>query len=290
MDIVNRTTMQMKVETITPEQAIELLKSNTSNRVMSKSAVRKYAALMKKGEWYLSHQAIAFADTEDGSEVLVDGQHRLAAVVQAGIPITFTVIRRAIQTPYIDTARNRSFIDNLNIFNSTKKYTPTMKAIINLLAQIDKISNMTQRERQLFCDFYFDTFEKVDQIYKRSSTKSGGYPLKAALFLVYNEHSQRDPLLQEKLNNYMYVFNTGNVSNGDDGGIYVKEMRDHYYLQNREFNRFNTSNSASYKRKILTSIFLYSIECYILNNRYIPAIDMESSLKRKVEKQMKVIK
>lgn len=290
MDITSKTTMQMQEEIITPERATELLKRNTCNRVMSKSAVRKYSTLMKKGEWYLSHQAIAFADTEDGSEVLVDGQHRLAAVVQAGIPVTFMVIRHAIQTPYIDTARNRSFIDNLNIFNGTKKYTPTMKAIINLLAQINKISNMTQRERQIFCDYYFETFEKVDQIYKRSTTKSGGYPLKAALFIVYNEHNQRDSILQEKLNNYMYIFNTGNVSNGDDRGIYIKEMRDHYYLQNREFSRIASSNSASYKRKVLTSIFLYSIECYLMNNRYIHSLDMESSMKRKIEKQMKIIK
>lgn len=289
MDMANRA-MQMQEVIITPEMATELLKSNICNRGMSKAAVKKYSELMKKGEWYLSHQAIAFADSDDGNEVLVDGQHRLAAVVQAGVPVKFTIVRHAVQTPYIDTARNRNFIDNLNIFNGTKKYSMTMKGIINLLTQINKINNMTQNERQKFCDYYYQTFLKVDEIYKKSSTKSGGYPLKTAIFLAYNEYYKENNSLQEKLNNYMYIFNTGNVSIDDDSGLYIKEMRDHYYLQNREFNRIAISNSASYKRKALTSIFLYSIECYLMNNRYIHSLDMEISMQRKIEKQMDISK
>ncbi len=287
---ISSKTMQLSELLITPEMAGEMLKLNISNRVMSKSSVNKYSELMKKGEWYLSHQAIAFADTNDGNEVLIDGQHRLAAVIQAGIPVKFTVIKHAVQTPYIDTSRNRNFIDNLNIFNGTKKYSTTMKGIINLLTQINKLNNLTQNERQYICDYYYETFLKVDDIYKKSVSKSGGYPLKTAFFLAYNDNYKVITSIEEKLNNYMYIFNTGNVSYDDEMGIYIKEMRDHYYLQNREFHKISISNSASYKRKTLTSIFLYSIECYLRNTRYIYSIDMESSLQKKVQKQLEIIK
>lgn len=220
---------------------------------------------------------------------MIDGQHRLAAVIHAVIPVKFTVIKHAVQTPYIDTSRNRNFIDNLNIYNGTKKYTSTMKGILNLLSQINKSNNLTQNERQTLCDCYYGTFNKIDDIYKQSTTKSGGYPLKAALFIAYNEYHIVNPLTEEKLNNCIYILNTGNVSFDDEMGVYIKEMRDHYYLQNREFNKASISNSVSYKRKILTSIFLYSIECYIRETRYLHTIDMEDMLLRKIKKQLDII-
>jgi hypothetical protein len=288
MEVANNI-MQLQEILITPVLAEEMLKCNLCNRAISKSSVYKYSELMKKGEWYLSHQAIAFADTSDGREVLVDGQHRLAAVIQAGVPIKFTVIKHAVQTPYIDTPRSRNFIDNLNIFNGTKKYTSTMKGIINLLMQINKKKTLTQNERQCICDYYYETFKKIDEIYKSSTTKSGGYPLKTALFITYNDNYKLSNSIDEKLKNYMYIFNTGNVSFDDEKGIFIKEMRDYYYLQNREFHKTANSNSISYKRKTLTSIFSYSIECYLKSSRYLYTMDMESSLQNKVAKQLDII-
>ncbi|WP_313128497.1 hypothetical protein [Anaerocolumna sp.] len=88
----------------------------------------------------------------------------------------------------------------------------------------------------------------------------------------------------------MYIFNTGNVSADDEYGEYVKEMRDHYYVQNREFSQINTSNSNPFRRKKLTSIFLYSIESYINCSKYISSIDMEDKLNKKIEKQLDATK
>ncbi|WP_313133220.1 hypothetical protein [Anaerocolumna sp.] len=281
--------MELKEIEINPKMAQEMLNYNTCNRPLSKNIVTKYARMMKRDEWYLSHQAIAFAENESGQLVLVDGQHRLEAVIQSGISVKFSVIYNAVQTPYIDTARNRTFIDNLNIYNKTSRYTKTMMGILNLITSINKIKNITQTDRQQFCDYYYEIFLSVDNIYKTSKTKSGGCPLKTALFLAINENRNKTNL-KEKLENYMYIFNTGNVSVDDDYGDYVKEMRDHYYLQNREFNKIYSSNSASLRRKKLTSIFLYSIECYINNRKYIASFDMEDRLLKKIEKQYGKIK
>lgn len=280
--------MEIKEIVITPEIAHDMLNYNTCNRPLSRNTVAKYARMMKQGEWYLSHQAIAFAEDENGKQILVDGQHRLAAVVQSGTTIKTTVIYHAIQTPYIDTVRNRTFIDNLNICNKTSQYTRTMMSILNLLMSINKIRNITQLERQRFCDYYYETFKIVDIIYKTSKTKSGGCPLKTALFLAINQNQNKSNLI-DSLENYMYIFNTGNVSIDDDYGEYVKEMRDHFYVQNREFSQINSSYSASLRRKKLTSIFLYSIESYINSRKYISSIDMEDRLHKKIEKQMEII-
>jgi hypothetical protein len=60
--------MELKEIVLTPEIAQNMLSSNTCNRPLSRNTVAKYARMMKKGEWYLSHQAIAFAEDENGNK------------------------------------------------------------------------------------------------------------------------------------------------------------------------------------------------------------------------------
>lgn len=79
--------MKTIVETITPRKAKELLEKNTNNRPVSKKRVDHYTSLMTNGKWHLTHQGIAISKTD----VIIDGQHRLLAVVRANMPIDFTI-------------------------------------------------------------------------------------------------------------------------------------------------------------------------------------------------------
>ncbi len=82
--------VQVKVETITPEMAVEYLRHNTNNyRKLSLATVSKYVAEIKAGRWQLNGETIVFG--EDG--ILKDGQHRLAAIAKAGKPIECVVVR-----------------------------------------------------------------------------------------------------------------------------------------------------------------------------------------------------
>jgi hypothetical protein len=74
--------------TITPEYARELLKANGANRSLRKQLVRTYANEMLAGRWRITGEAIQFGT--DGR--LLNGQHRLNAVVMADVPVTFLVI------------------------------------------------------------------------------------------------------------------------------------------------------------------------------------------------------
>ena len=76
-----------QVITITPEDAKALLKGNTNNRSINERAVLRYAASMKRGEWLVGNDAICVA--EDGT--LLNGQHRLNAVVLSGMPQQFLI-------------------------------------------------------------------------------------------------------------------------------------------------------------------------------------------------------
>lgn len=78
----------MKLETITPKRASEMLTMNTSNRPLRTKRVTRLAGVITDGKWKVNGDAIRF----NGS-VLVDGQHRLAACVESGLPIKTWVLR-----------------------------------------------------------------------------------------------------------------------------------------------------------------------------------------------------
>jgi hypothetical protein len=82
--------VSVKVEerTISPEDAVLLLARNTHNRSLRPSVVDRYARDMKEGNWTVNGETIQVAD--DGT--IINGQHRLAAVIQSGITIRFFIV------------------------------------------------------------------------------------------------------------------------------------------------------------------------------------------------------
>lgn len=79
----------MRTEKVTPEKATAYLKRNVDNyRKISRATVALYAEEMKAGNWRLNGEPIVF----DKNGKLKNGQHRLAAVITAGIPVEMTII------------------------------------------------------------------------------------------------------------------------------------------------------------------------------------------------------
>lgn len=98
MDLITTTNLQpttstsngprMSVEVITPAIAEEMLKHNSNNRPIKKSQVLFLTNEILANRWITTGQAITFV-----GKTLVDGQHRLQAVIAADKPITSCVIR-----------------------------------------------------------------------------------------------------------------------------------------------------------------------------------------------------
>jgi hypothetical protein len=82
---------------VTPEVATKWLEKNTHNRPIRQHLVDSYALAMKRGEWRLTPEPIAFskpftdANGNHCKETLIEGQHRLWAVVEAGVAAEMTV-------------------------------------------------------------------------------------------------------------------------------------------------------------------------------------------------------
>ena len=73
------------VELVTPELAKLFLESQGRNRNPSLTTVKYYAQTMLAGEWVLTPQGLIF----DQQDRLIDGQHRLLAVIESGCSISF---------------------------------------------------------------------------------------------------------------------------------------------------------------------------------------------------------
>lgn len=81
--------MITREELITPELATAYLATNKNNRPINNNLVKQMIRDIQSGSFALTHQGIAF--DEEGN--LVDGQHRLTAIVLAGKPVRMLVTR-----------------------------------------------------------------------------------------------------------------------------------------------------------------------------------------------------
>lgn len=78
-----------KSEYVTPAIAESWLLKNNANRPVKKSHIKSLAQAMKRGEWMLNGESIKF----DHGGNLIDGQHRLQAVVMADVSVPMIVMR-----------------------------------------------------------------------------------------------------------------------------------------------------------------------------------------------------
>lgn len=78
-----------KHEMITPHIAMRYLELNRKNRPIRKKLVSQLADLIRQGKFHSTHQGIAFYESGE----LADGQHRLSAIAESGIPVRMLVSR-----------------------------------------------------------------------------------------------------------------------------------------------------------------------------------------------------
>lgn len=121
--------VRLSIEEITPEIASEMLKANVHNRDMKRESICK---AIQNGEWCLNGATIVFAD--DG--VLLDGQNRLKACVDSGLPIVTIVVRglgKNTQTT-MDTGVRRQLCDQLKLMG-----IPNYKTIASMTVAMQRV-------------------------------------------------------------------------------------------------------------------------------------------------------
>jgi hypothetical protein len=113
--------MKSTIETVTPEMAAKWLhpKINRDNRVVRDNHVEYLAQEILAGKWQVTHQGIAFG--KDGR--LIDGQHRLNAIVRAGKAVQCMVSTGLEDEAYkvVDCGAARVVADRIHLVNNTNQ-------------------------------------------------------------------------------------------------------------------------------------------------------------------------
>jgi len=122
-------TPNISVEMITPELAKKYLAENQGNRTLRSRVVDVYAMDMACGNWKFLGDPIRFA--KDGR--LLDGQHRLAAIVLSKTTQQMIVVRDLYMSSQInmDTGARRNFADYLKFLgeNNVHMYAAMLGAV-----------------------------------------------------------------------------------------------------------------------------------------------------------------
>jgi hypothetical protein len=178
--------MDLSVETITPEMAKKYLLFNTSNRALRKRIVSMYAREMRAGNWRLTHQGVAF--NCDGT--LLDGQHRLCAIVESGVTVQMLVARGVESRTQLvmDDHAKRNAGDALTLVRN-EKITQSDVAVIRGAIELSTSKNtatiLTKQELNAVLDDFRPAINFVSEVMQNNERGVTSAPVKAAIALAW---------------------------------------------------------------------------------------------------------
>jgi len=112
-----------EIVVITSEMAKEWLKKNVMNRKLDNGRRNSYIRQLIDDVWQFNGQTIIFSDTDK----LLDGQGRLTAVAESGVPMLALVVKGVPEGAFstIDMGKTRTFGDTLSASQIMGETSPT---------------------------------------------------------------------------------------------------------------------------------------------------------------------
>lgn len=111
-----------KLVSVTPKMAQQWLLKNHKNRNLRQAKVDRYARDLTAGAWRFTGESIKF----DWDGNLLDGQHRLAAILKSGVTVELLVVHNVdpAAQDVMDTGAARTTVDMLALHG--KQYGATL--------------------------------------------------------------------------------------------------------------------------------------------------------------------
>ena len=182
---------------MTPEMATMLLERNPDNRRLSERTVERYAHEIDGGRWAFNGEPIIVSDTGE----LNDGQHRCAAVVEAGKPIDVLLlvgIARETRTT-LDQGKMRTAGDFLSMEGNVN--VNVLSAASNIvwqyrnrgqISQGGKNGGATKGEILDFVRANPGIVRSVAYVHEKGADAAGGKSVLAASHFILTEQSRED--------------------------------------------------------------------------------------------------
>lgn len=233
--------METTVQLITPEVASEMLQWNTNNRDIRPKHVERLAEEMKAGRWGLTHQGLAF--NCDGT--LIDGQHRLLAIVKSGVAQHMMVTRGVPKDSFLisDTLmaqRNAKDAVKVSGMDATTIHATTAKCIAE--CGPDRTLGRSMISKAVLLDFMKKHFEAIDFSYRhlcQRGTKKGICQAAVSATVARAWYTAN----RDRLIHFCDVIWTGMPSSADD--IAAITLRNHL-IENSDKDRGATGRQRVY--------------------------------------------
>jgi len=199
--------LTVEIEMISPKLAEEYLLKNTSNRKLRLGTVETYARDMAEGRWEVTHQGIAF--NKEGE--LIDGQHRLSAIVLSKRSQKMVVTRNVNSRINVDNHIRRNLVD-------TTGYSAWHIAIANVILGRLKRTNSRASSSELksWIDSHIENLDFAIDLMKTNKQGLRLSAIKAAVFAA----SYTEPL--ERLEEFADVFKTGKYDNYEEDNAAIR--------------------------------------------------------------------
>lgn len=193
------TSISFRLVEITPEKARRMLEKNNGNRKVYQRVVDGYVRDILAGKWQLTHQCLAV----DISGNIIDGQHRLTAIVQAGVTVTVYLAKYNEKTTalnkMIDRMKPRTAVDILHCQQKTQESARC------LLTQVkgDDRRSPTIAEIQAVIDRHYRIFDATNNA-TRTTKRSGRTA--SATRVAFAMHMFESPTMIDELAEQLYAF------------------------------------------------------------------------------------
>jgi hypothetical protein len=200
---------------VTPQMAEKWLRvSAEDQRTLRPRLVAKYADEMKRGEWKTTHQGIAFGSAGR----LIDGQHRLHAIVASGVTVRMAVARQVdggYENP-IDLGAGRKVGDILHLSH----HVVAVCGVLGRLRTGIHVGTSTGVTPSLVEDLYENEKKHVDAVIPLVSRGGTAYRISAAAGagIAYVR-----PLNPEATDRFLEKIRTGAIAQATDPALRFRE-------------------------------------------------------------------
>ena len=140
-----------KTQVITPAAAKQLIadSANFKNRTLSPTVIKNYCDQMKRGLWKSNGESLII----DQEGAVINGQHRLHAIVMAGVPIELLVVRGVERSTFstLDKGRKRVSGDVLFLagYTETRSLAATIKSVYSYLIDGNFVNTRSGSSRSI---------------------------------------------------------------------------------------------------------------------------------------------
>jgi len=235
--------MESKVITITPDMARGMLEKNMKrNRPKRQEVIKRYARIMKAGGWNLTHQGIAFDDKGE----LIDGQHRLEAIIMANVPIAMMV------TYGVQHADGEAFTIDMGSKRTTQNIMLISGIDDDVYKHMAPFVGCYMREKMpqyihpepadiiAYIDRHYDDMKVIDSIIKGGTSSSNGIRLHTIVAVAIMAAFYRGES-EDSLRRFVQVYRLNDVE-------FCDNYNPRHALNLREYVRSHKSNHETLVR------------------------------------------